>query len=135
MALVAHTVTCRCGKEFTAERSTAKYCSTRCKGRYNQRKQRRVRIPSNLRMKILRLDGFRCVYCGAAPEDTSKGLHVDHFVSVDDGGDALREANLGTACAECNLGKSSDSLSQTEIDEILERRAARAELIGLKGAA
>lgn len=129
------TATCPCGKTFTSPRSTAKYCSPKCKGRYGQRKSKRHRIPSNLRMKILRLDGFRCVYCGAAPDDTSRGLHVDHLVSLDDGGSPLREDNLVTACQECNLGKSSDSMSPVEIEEILGRREARREAIRVKGSA
>lgn len=128
-------ITCPCGKEFWSERSSAKYCCAKHKGRYGQRKTRKERIPSDHRMRILRLDGFRCVYCGAAPEDTSKGLHVDHMRSLKDGGDKLRESNLATACRECNLGKGEDSLSDVEIQEILDRRAKRQELIGLGGGA
>lgn len=116
---------------FEPVRSTAKYCSTKCRTRHNQRRQRRHRIPSDLRMKILRLDGFRCVYCGAAPDDTSKGLHVDHLVSINDGGAPLREMNLVTACAECNLGKSDDSMSEIEIEELLARRELRRQAIGI----
>jgi hypothetical protein len=64
-------------------------------------------ISSSLRWRVLRRDSFRCRYCGANSDETQ--LHVDHVMSRADGGsDAI--GNLATACAECNLGKGSDSL-------------------------
>ena len=119
------TVTCPCGVEFEATRSTAKYCCPKHKGRYGQRKTRKIRIPSDLRMQILRLDGFTCAYCGAAPTDTSRGLHIDHMVSLKDGGAPTRQDNLAAACAACNLGKGERSLEPHEIQAVLDKRTAR----------
>lgn len=55
-----------------------------------------------LRLYILRRDGFRCVYCGAAPARWY--LHLDHVVPKAAGG-ATHPANLVTACQDCNLRK------------------------------
>lgn len=56
-----------------------------------------------LRFQILARDGFRCRYCGRTTEDGVK-LHVDHIISVADGGQTI-PANLLTACKDCNMGK------------------------------
>jgi hypothetical protein len=55
------------------------------------------------RFEVFKRDGFRCVYCGATPNDGP--MHVDHVVAVAEGG-TDDPANLVTACAGCNLGKS-----------------------------
>ncbi|MGH2796086.1 MAG: HNH endonuclease [Thermoleophilaceae bacterium] len=52
---------------------------------------------------MLRRDSFACTYCGRRPGD-GVILHVDHVVSVRDGG-ATTLGNLRTACAARNLGK------------------------------
>ena len=56
-----------------------------------------------LRFEILRRDNFTCRYCGrSAP---SVVLHVDHIFPRSKGG-TNDPANLTTACADCNQGKS-----------------------------
>lgn len=55
-----------------------------------------------LRAYILHRDGFRCVYCGAAPARFN--LHLDHVVPRARGG-ITHPANLVTACSTCNLRK------------------------------
>lgn len=64
-------------------------------------------ISKSTRFTILQRDGFACRYCGRSGADVE--LHVDHVVSVADGGATVPE-NLVTACADCNLGKSSRSV-------------------------
>lgn len=63
-------------------------------------------ITPRLRYQILARDSYRCVYCGATGETAV--LHVDHKVSVADGGTDEPE-NLVTACERCNLGKGAKS--------------------------
>jgi hypothetical protein len=66
-------------------------------------------LSKRTRFEVFKRDQFRCVYCGATPNDGP--LHVDHVVAVANGGsDEL--ANLVTACAACNLGKSSVPLAR-----------------------
>lgn len=59
-----------------------------------------------LRMSILRRDGFRCRYCGrSAPEVV---LEVDHIRSRRDGG-TDDPTNLAACCRDCNGGKGGQS--------------------------
>lgn len=60
------------------------------------------------RFEIFKRDGFRCAYCGRSPPDVL--LQVDHIVPVAGGGDN-DDANLVTACADCNAGKSDNPLT------------------------
>lgn len=60
-------------------------------------------ISKSLRFEILARDGFRCRYCGASAQDAA--MHVDHVLPRSIGG-RDEAANLVTACADCNLGKS-----------------------------
>jgi 5-methylcytosine-specific restriction endonuclease McrA len=88
----------------------------------------RQSISKALRFKVFQRDGFRCVYCGAAPPDAL--LHVDHVLAVArDGEHALR--NFATACSDCNVGKGASPL-ETLPPVLNEREAARdfAELFG-----
>lgn len=78
---------------------------------------KRKSIGKRLRFSIFERDGFQCQYCGKTPEHDVV-LHVDHIVSVKDGGTNEKE-NLVTSCRDCNLGKSSKSITkrkQTEED-------------------
>ena len=61
-----------------------------------------VAAPLRRRFLVLQRDGFRCRYCGAAPNFAH--LHVDHAISMRDGGSDEMD-NLVTSCRECNLGK------------------------------
>lgn len=82
--------------------------STPVPGRVRKRVRSRKSINARLRFKILERDGFRCVYCGATAQDGK--LAVDHIISVAEGG-SDDEANLATACEQCNLGKGRHSLT------------------------
>lgn len=63
---------------------------------------RRRPVSRGKRFRVLARDNFRCVYCGATPSETE--LHIDHLFPVCEGGDDS-ESNLVTACADCNIGK------------------------------
>lgn len=54
--------------------------------------------------KILRRDGFRCVYCGRSAFEDQVVLHVDHIVPFAKGGNDIAR-NLATACRDCNMAK------------------------------
>lgn len=56
------------------------------------------------RFYVLRRDNHTCQYCGAKAPDAQ--LQIDHMVPVALGG-GNDPSNLITACARCNLGKSS----------------------------
>ncbi len=73
--------------------------------RYNRKlvepeKERHIRLP----FRIFRRDGFTCQYCGRTPGDGAK-LELDHIQPVSLGGNGA-DANLTTACWECNSSKS-----------------------------
>ena len=61
-------------------------------------------VSAGLRFRILRRDGFCCVYCGRTPQNDGVQLHVDHVKPRVAGG-SNEESNLVTACRDCNLGK------------------------------
>lgn len=108
------TVNCTtCGEAFEARRSTAKFCSDRCRSTNHLVKKKRIPIPRDMRFSILRRDGFRCRYCGAQPPQ--KELKVDHVVSIADGGARTAMTNLVTACQDCNAGKGDTSLDLAEV--------------------
>lgn len=69
-------------------------------------------VSTRTRFEILKRDGFKCRYCGA--QGFATVLHVDHVVPVAGGGTDDFD-NLVTACADCNLGKSSISLDESQI--------------------
>lgn len=72
-----------------------------------RRRPRSRTISPSLRFEIFRRDSFACQYCGRrAPRVV---LHVDHVVSVKDGG-TNDPGNLITACSVCNVGKGARSL-------------------------
>ncbi len=81
----------------------------RCENWINPKASIQKRVPKKLRFEVLERDNFSCQYCGATPSDGTS-LHVDHKVSVTDGGHTSL-ANLITACAGCNLGKGSRSIT------------------------
>jgi hypothetical protein len=71
--------------------------------------QKRTGLSKRVRFEIFKRDSWRCIYCGATPNDGP--LHVDHVKPVAAGG-TNDPANLVTACGACNLGKSSVPLEQ-----------------------
>jgi 5-methylcytosine-specific restriction endonuclease McrA len=60
--------------------------------------------PPALRERIIRRDGFRCVYCGAILP--AEALTIDHVQPRMRGGDHS-EGNLVAACRPCNTEKGS----------------------------
>lgn len=60
-------------------------------------------VSRSLRFQILRRDGHACRYCGATAPEVK--LNVDHVLPTALGG-TDHAANLVTACADCNGGKS-----------------------------
>lgn len=86
-------------------------------------------IGKRLRFSIFHRDGFTCQYCGRTPEQDDVILHVDHVISVKDGGTNEKE-NLATSCRDCNLGKSAKSVLKKnknikDIQEELEQTKER----------
>lgn len=69
---------------------------------------RRKKISKAVRFDVFNRDGFKCRYCGRSQEDGAV-LHLDHVLAVAHGG-GNDAANLVTACADCNLGKSDKKL-------------------------
>jgi len=65
---------------------------------------KRVGIGKKLRFEIFERDKFTCQYCGRTPIEDGLVLHVDHVISVKNGGDNGKN-NLTTSCSDCNLGK------------------------------
>lgn len=64
--------------------------------------KKRASLSKRLRFEIFKRDGFKCLYCGATPVQTT--LRVDHVKPVAEGG-ADDPANLVTSCFDCNAGK------------------------------
>lgn len=102
-----------CGSLYQAQRKTSRFCSDKCRYHKHIVEKKRIHIPRDLRFSILRRDGFRCRYCGAAPVE--KELRVDHIVSIADGGPRTASSNLITACNDCNSGKGALSVDPEEI--------------------
>lgn len=83
-------------------------------------KPERKPIGDRQRFRILHRCKHTCVYCGAKagdplPDGSVVKLHVDHRVSVKDGGTNADE-NLVAACAGCNLGKGRRSVKRKDGD-------------------
>ena len=72
-------------------------------------------LSKRLRFEVLKRDGFRCRYCGTS--SLSVLLHVDHVIPRAEGG-TDDPANLVTACAPCNLGKSDVQLDDERIPRV-----------------
>ena len=70
------------------------------------------------RFRILARDNFRCVYCGAKPQEAE--LHNDHLFPACEGGDNS-ESNLVAACIDCNIGKRGQLLTHLSDSSFAER--------------
>lgn len=82
---------------------------------------KRTNISASTRWAIFARDGFRCRYCGLQAGQDGIELHVDHVISLADGGDN-RMDNLVSACQACNGGKGAKSLaSAPATSEVIER--------------
>lgn len=84
----------------------------------NNLKSKREHISKRLRFKIFERDQFKCVYCGSGIE-MGITLHIDHIIPVAEGGTS-EEANLATACDQCNLGKGAKIIGADKIPNIKE---------------
>ena len=80
--------------------------------RRKKKKYIRSGIGKRLRFRVMKRDGFRCVYCGTTPD--LKSLLVDHVVPVAGGG-GNEESNLATACFDCNSGKATSAISPQDL--------------------
>ena len=63
---------------------------------------KRNEINDTIRLKVLKRDGYRCVYCGAHGKDCE--LQVDHRVPLSKGG-SNHVSNLLASCRKCNQSK------------------------------
>jgi 5-methylcytosine-specific restriction endonuclease McrA len=62
-------------------------------------------VPLNIRLTVLKRDGFRFVLCGRNPAiEQGVVLHLDHILHFSKGGESTAD-NLRTLCEACNLGK------------------------------
>lgn len=68
--------------------------------------RRRIRVN---RHRIMRRDGYACVYCG-----NKKELTIDHVIPKSKGGDNSWK-NLVTCCSPCNLKKGDKLLHETNM--------------------
>jgi hypothetical protein len=75
----------------------------------------RKRLSTTLRFEVLKRDNFTCQYCGATKADAE--LTVDHVKAIDAGG-KNEAANLVTACADCNRGKSNTPNDEQQLPPI-----------------
>lgn len=79
-------------------------------------------VSTRTRFEIFKRDGFRCLYCGATP--LQRPLHVDHVLAIANGGDNS-QANLVTACGDCNLGKSAVPLDRKKFNATIATQAEK----------
>jgi hypothetical protein len=80
----------------------------------------RKALTKGQRFDVFNRDGFTCQYCGSTPP--SVVLHVDHVVSVANGG-TNDDENLITACEDCNLGKGTKPVERSP--QSLQQRTER----------
>jgi len=77
-------------------------------------------ISKKKRFEIFKRDRFSCQYCGLQSPEVV--LEVDHILPVSKGG-SDEDANLTTACFNCNRGKTNGELH--EAGEPIETRAVQ----------
>jgi hypothetical protein len=81
-------------------------------------------VSKRLRYEVLRRDNHACRYCGATAPDVK--LNVDHVIPTSLGGPD-KPANLVTACADCNAGKTSsmpNAMAVADVEQETFRQAA-----------
>lgn len=87
-----------CGRVFKdSDFKLCPYCGNQLSTR-----EGRQPIPSKLRHKVFKRDGYRCVECGASKDETT--LEIDHVTPVSKGGTNDID-NLQTLCKACNRAK------------------------------
>ena len=80
--------------------------------------QKKQRIPTHLRSRVIERDGIHCVYCD---EDlTDKEIHMDHVIPESQDGPTTYN-NLQVTCRKCNLAKG--VLTESEFTNRLRQRA------------
>ena len=101
-----------CGRRFVPRRSNTIICSPEC----SERSQ----------WMILERDNFQCIYCCKTSYENRAELHLDHIIPRSKGGTDTAD-NLATACAKCNLGKSSNLIHIQDVilAEIAKRNKKR----------
>lgn len=90
----------KCGKVYKGKEARAKvcmYCAIPLKER-----ESRIPFSEDIRDKVFKRDGYRCVRCGASNKE--KRLEVDHIIPISRGG-TNDIGNLQTLCWECNKDK------------------------------
>lgn len=70
---------------------------------------KRKALSKRVRFSVFARDAFTCRYCGRTSSEVA--LAIDHIVPVVQGG-GNEEANLATACVDCNGGKAARLISQ-----------------------
>lgn len=75
----------------------------KCFKSYFNKKDRRSKIPQEVKMKLLTEQKMKCAKCGT--DISLATVHVDHIIPWDFVGDEL-EDNLQGLCSDCNLHKS-----------------------------
>lgn len=71
---------------------------------------KRKSISKRVRFSVFARDNFTCVYCGQQPPAVV--LNLEHVIPVCKGG-TDDEANLRTACWDCNAGKGAKEIGET----------------------
>ena len=79
------------------------------------------------KLRVLRLCGYKCSYCGVSGSEAE--LEIDHIIPVSKGG-SNHLANLTTAYRSCNQSKS-DSLDFTATKKHIETKNDPSSLVGL----
>lgn len=72
-------------------------------------------VSKRLRYEVLKRDNHLCRYCGRSAPEVK--LTIDHVVPTTLGGDD-EPANLVTACADCNSGKSSSNPDSAMVADV-----------------
>lgn len=113
---VEQTKTCQeCGKDFTAYKANARWCSVSCRRRFTAREESRRRGPIRpdhvqyVDREIFERDGWRCHICREPvdphlPRRHRDGATIDHLVPLSLGG-ADEPNNVATAHNRCNREK------------------------------
>jgi hypothetical protein len=83
-------------------------------------------VSHTLRFQVLLRDRFTCQYCGAkAPQAR---VEVEHIVPPKQGGAATNPANLICSCRECNRGKGTKQLKDSNLTALTDFSIIEAQL-------
>ena len=102
-----------CKIQFLSRQYNGKFCSLRCRTKYN------IPLDNPTRFFIFKRDGFRCFYCGRNPNKFDITLEIDHIRPRSSGG-SNKDSNLITACRDCNRGKRHFVLSKEDLANLKE---------------